>query len=214
MYHRVAKPVITLVLAGLLCFTVAQTAHAQQKRRVIQLSGVVLGKDSLSGIPGVNVYVPKAGRGTTTNTYGFFSMPVLVGDSIVISCIGYERQYYIVPDHPSEYLTIVFELHEDVTYLQEVEVTPFPTEEVFKEAVLALNLPLNEETPDKKNMDAQILALILKNTPMDGYENQRYALDQWAQQQNSHFVPVTNPLFNPFNWAKFIKSLKNDKNKE
>lgn len=202
------KALLRSALLIVLLMSLINEGRAQQRRRVIQLSGIVLGTDSTSGVPGVHVYVPKAGRGTTTNTYGFFSMPVLVGDSIVVSAVGYERQYLIVPDHSSEYLTIVFELHEDVTYLREIQVTPFPTEEVFKEAVLALNLPLEDRTLDKKNMDAQILAMILENTPMDGYQNQRYYLDQWAQQQANRYGPVANPLFNPFNWAKFIQSLK------
>jgi CarboxypepD_reg-like domain len=204
---------LTILISALLWLVGVCPVQAQQSRRVIQLSGIVLGKDSVSGIPGVNVYVPKAGRGTTSNSYGFFSLPVLVGDSIIVSSIGYERQYFIVPDHPGEYLTIVFELHEDVTYLREIEITPFPTEEVFKEAVLALNLPLEDQTLDKKNLDAQLLALILRNTPMDGYQNQRLSLDQWAQQQSGRYGPVTNPLFNPFNWAKFIQSRKKKEEK-
>ncbi|MEJ2005976.1 MAG: carboxypeptidase-like regulatory domain-containing protein, partial [Cyclobacteriaceae bacterium] len=65
-------------------------ALAQGKRHVIQLSGIVLSEeDTTRGLPGVHVYVPKAGRGTTTNNLGYFSMPVLPGDEIVISAIGY-----------------------------------------------------------------------------------------------------------------------------
>lgn len=190
-------------------------SQAQGQKRVIQLSGIVLGPDSTQGgIPGVNVYVPKAGRGTPTNAMGFFSMPVLVGDSVVISSVGYERQYYIVPNHPSEFLTLIFELREDVTYLNELIVMPFPTEEVFKEAVLALNLPLSDDAYDKSNLDAELLALILKTTPMDGYSNQRYMLDQLNYTQTSKYVPVTNPLLNPFNWAKFIQQIRASKKKK
>ena len=89
-----AKRMIWVTALLLLVFVAGNEAFAQQKR-VIQLSGVVLGEDSVSGLPGVHVYVPKAGRGTTTNGVGFFSMPVLVGDSIVISSVGYERQHFI-----------------------------------------------------------------------------------------------------------------------
>ena len=53
---------------------------------------------------------------------------------------------------------------EDVTYLREIEILSYPTEEVFKEAVLALNLP--PEQIDEKNLDAELLALMLKTTPM------------------------------------------------
>jgi hypothetical protein len=184
----------------------------QNQKRIIQLSGVVLGQDSVSGLPGVHIYVPKAGRGITTNAVGFFSMPVLVGDSIVISSVGYSRQFYIVPNHPSEYLTVIFEMSEDITYLSEATATAFPTEEVFKEAILALNLPPDNQI-DQKNLNAELLALMLKTAPMDGPMNQRYYLNQWVAHQNDRFMPVTNPFLNPFNWVKFFNSLKKDKKK-
>jgi len=201
---------ITAVVAALLC--VANGAFAQQKR-VIQLSGVVLGQDSTSGLPGVHVYVPKAGRGTTTNNVGFFSMPVLVGDSIVISSVGYEKQFYIVPQNAPEYQTVIVPMVEDVVYLNQVTVMDFPTEEIFKEAVLALNMPVDESI-DKRNMSQELLALMVKTTPMDGYQNSRYYLNQWAGSANGKFQPISNPFLNPFNWVKFFNSLKKDKKKK
>jgi hypothetical protein len=206
-FYFVAIALITLL-------TLSGThASAQSQKRVVQLSGVVIGDDSSSFLPGVHVYVPKAGRGTTTNGVGFFSMPVLAGDSIVISSVGYQRQHYIVPQNSNEYMTIIVTLVEDVTFLKEIEIVPFPTEEVFKEAVLALNVPMDQPI-DQKNMNAELLALMLKTTPPDGPQNQRYALDQWAASQNAAYQPVTNPLLNPFNWVKFFNSLKTTKKKK
>jgi hypothetical protein len=204
------------LLVILVCST-ASPINAQNQRRIIQLSGIVLGqdeRDSLYQLPGVHVYVPKAGRGTTTNGLGFFSMPVLVGDSIVISSVGFERQYYIVPNHQSEYLTIIIEMVQDITYLKEIEIMPFPTEEVFKEAVLALNIPTDNKPIDQKNLNQELLALMMKTTPMDGPMNQRYYLDQWAVSQGQQYAPITNPYLNVFNWAKFFKSLNQNKKKK
>ena len=208
--------VIALFVLTLSVFGVAQTAFAQQNKRVIQLSGVVLGQvqgDSVIQIPGAHIYVPKAGRGQTTNQVGFFSMPVLVGDELVVSSVGYERQKFTVPESSSEYQTIVVTLSQDTTYLDEVIVMPFPTEEVFKQAVLALNLPLEDGQIDKRNLNAELLALMMKSTPMDGYQNQRYYLNQWASSTNARYQPVTNPFLNPFNWAKFFNGLKKEKKK-
>jgi hypothetical protein len=205
---------ILLVAVGSGLFT---ALWAQQNRRVIQLSGIVLGKDerdSLIQLPGVHVYVPKAGRGAVTNALGFFSLPVMAGDSVVISSVGYERQWYIVPNHPSEFLTIIVEMVQDITYLQEVEVTPFPTEEVFKEAILALNLPSEKGPIDRRNVSQELLALMVRTTPMDGPMNQRYYLDQWAAAQGQQYAPITNPYLNVFNWAKFFKSLQQNKKKK
>jgi hypothetical protein len=198
------KSSITLITLLLAIVCSAQFAHAQQKKRVIQLSGVVIEEDTVRGrpVPGVHVYVPKAGRGTTTNSVGFFSMPVLTGDEILISSVGYQHQTFIVPEDSPEYQTII------ITMLQDT------TEEVFKQAVLALNMPLEDERIDKRNMNEELLALMIKTTPMDGYQNQRYYLNQWASSTSAKFQPVTNPFLNPFNWVKFFNSLKKNKKKK
>jgi hypothetical protein len=183
--------------------------QAQSKKRIIQLSGII--SDSTQVLPGVHVYVPKAGRGTSTNPAGFFSMPVLEGDSIVISSIGYKRQHYIIPRNANDFLTIIVEMVSDVTYLKEVQIMPFPTEEVFKEAVLALNVPMDERGYDQRNLNAELLALMMRTTPMDGAGNYKYYMDQWSTSAQDKFQPRTNPFLNPFNWARFVRDLKANK---
>jgi hypothetical protein len=206
------KNYLLLAILTLVCWLSFNPDAKAQQKRVIQLSGVVL--DTARGpLPGVHVYIPKAGRGVTTNGVGFFSLPVLVGDSVVISSVGYKRRHYIVEPSDKEFVTVVVPMVEDVTYLQEIVITPYPTEEVFKEAVLALNLPTDKPI-DEKNLNAELLALMLKTTPMDGPLNQRYALNQWATSQSDKFMPVTNPFLNPFNWVKFFNGLKKDKDKK
>ena len=210
------KKISLLAVITLLVVCAFGTVNAQQKKRVIQLSGVVLEEDSITGgrpLPGVHVYVPKAGRGITTNGMGFFSMPVLENDEITISAVGYGAQHFTVPANSKEYETIVVTMVEDTTYLQEVVIMSFPTEEVFKQAVLALNIPVDENGIAQRNFNDELMALMLKTTPQDGYMNQRYYLDQWAGSANNRFQPVTNPFLNPFNWAKFFSSLKKDKKK-
>lgn len=209
------KHIVVLALFSAFTLATAEIAHAQQKKRIIQLSGVVLEDDSITGrpIPGVHIYVPKAGRGVTTNGMGFFSMPVLENDEITISGVGYARQHFKVPTNAKEYETIVVTLQEDTTYLPAVTILSFPTEEVFKQAVLALNLPPDDNGINRRNFNEELMALMLKTTPMDGYQNQRYYLDQWSGSANNRFQPVTNPFLNPFNWAKFFSQLK-EKNKK
>lgn len=202
--------VALLVLMGLMSVMATQSI-AQGQRQIIQLSGFIMSEeDSSRGLPGVHIYVPKAGRGTTSNYLGYFSMPVLVGDEIVISAIGYEKQYYKIPANTDQSLTIIIEMASDVTYLQEVRIMPFPTEEVLKEAVLALNLT-TEENQIQKSLDQQLLALMVESVPMDGSQNARWYLDNWAAYQGDRFGPRPNPLLNPFNWARFFKDLKKKK---
>lgn len=211
------KFAIVLMVTGVVgAFFLSTSAHAQAGRRhLIQLSGIVLDENdsSMHGLlPGVNVYVPKAGRGTSTNGTGFFSMPVLPGDSIVISSVGYVRQHYIVPNVPEDFLTIVVEMTTDNTYLREVTILPFPTEEVFKQAVLALNVPMDNGI-DPRNLNAELMALMMRTTPMDGNLNYRYYMEQYNQSIYNKQMGVTNPFLNPFNWVRFFRDLKANKKK-
>jgi len=204
---------VLVLVAGALFASSPAHGQGYNKRRIIQLSGIILGEDSVSGLPGVHVYVPKAGRGTSTNITGFFSMPVLGGDSIVISSVGYLRQSYIVPtDLNEDFLTIVVEMTTDNTFLREVTILPFPTEEVFKQAVLALNVPMDNGI-DRRNLNSELMALMMRTTPMDGNLNYRYYMDQYNSTIYNKQLGVTNPFLNPFNWARFFRDLKANKKK-
>ena len=199
-----------IILFALLLIT-SERLYSQGRKHIIQLSGVIVGEDSLSGAPGVHVYVPKAGRGTTTNYRGYFSMPVLVGDSIVISAVGYKKQSYIVPEIPEtgDHITLLVELVTDVTYLETVQIMAFPTEELFKEAVLALNLPIATDGVENEHLNADLLAYMASVAPMDGALNYRNYMNNQIYYQNDKFQPRTNPLLNPFRWAQFIQAIKN-----
>lgn len=183
-------------------------ALAQGRPNVIQLSGLVLGEDSTSALVGANVYVPTAGRGTSTNQYGYFSLPVLPGDSVVFSTVGYKRQYYLVPENQKESLTVIVELDTDTTFLPAVEVFPYPTEEIFKEAILALKLPDEGQYANmRENLAEDLLARMFEAMPMDGSMNHRYFMNQQFDRVQ-YAGPRPNPLLNPFAWAEFIKSIK------
>lgn len=177
------------------------------KKKVMQFTGVVFTPDSTSVIPGVHVYVPKAGRGTTTNPYGFFSMPVVAGDSVVFSAVGFKKQHYIVQSYDGDVsLKVIVTLQEDIAFLNEVEVFPYPTEAMFKEAVLALG---DEKQYNNMNnwLQSEYINQAYRNLPNSDYQNYRYYQNQAAYYGQG----APNNLINPFAWAKFIKNLKNQK---
>ncbi|MGB3589807.1 MAG: carboxypeptidase-like regulatory domain-containing protein, partial [Tunicatimonas sp.] len=199
-----------IVLGGvLLILTANQSVYAQGRSQVVQLSGLVLGEDSTYALPGVNVYVPTAGRGTTTNQYGYFSMPVLPGDSVLFSTVGFKRQYFLVPENRVESMTIIVELLADTTYLPAITVFPYSSEEIFKEALLALNLPdENQYANMRDNLADDLLAQMFQAMPMDGSMNHRYFMDQQFNYIQNRSGPQPNPFLNPFAWGEFIKSIK------
>jgi hypothetical protein len=179
-------------------------------KKVIQLTGVIFTADSSNIVPGVHVYVPDGGRGTTSNPYGFFSMPVLEGDSLVFSSVGFDRSYYIVPAHKEESsLKLLMYLSDDVTYLEEVEIFPYPSEATFKAAVLATQLP-NQQDIDyiDRWANSETMALMARNLPNSPNMNHRYFMQQQLDANNRRYQVQQNPLLNPFAWASFIRSLR------
>ncbi|MEM8894027.1 MAG: carboxypeptidase-like regulatory domain-containing protein [Bacteroidota bacterium] len=182
---------------------------AQGGRRVIQFSGVVVGEDSISGVPGVHIYVPKAGRGTTSNPYGYYSMPVLPGDSIVVSAVGYQKQSLVIPEDQGDKLTVIIELLPDTTMLPEISIFPYPTEELFKKAILAYELPYQEDLDNmQRSLGEELLRRMYGNEPMSAGANHRYYMDQQMLAVQDRYQPRSIPLLNPFAWAQFIKSIK------
>ena len=199
------------LLPVLLALTLlSEPVQAQRKAPVVQFSGIVLdAEDSAAVLPGVHVYVPKAGRGTVSNLLGYFSMPVLVGDSVVISYLGYQKQYYRIPNNIGESITVIVELSPDTTYLPEITIFPYPTEQLFKQAILSMELPKDEEVDYlKRNMNANLMAMMMENMPMDGSESYKYHSQQQIMETHNRNFYRTNPFFNPLNWAKFIQSIK------
>ncbi|WP_082161715.1 carboxypeptidase-like regulatory domain-containing protein [Rufibacter radiotolerans] len=187
------------------------SAQAQGGRKVVQLTGVITAGDSLFGLPGASVYIPKAGRGTNTNEYGYFSLPVLTGDSVVFSSLGYAKQSLVIPENfAKDSYSIIIEMLEDPNMLPEIRVFPYTTFRDLTQAVLAMKSPIGDI--DRENaMSQQILDQMFRNTPMDATSNHRTYMGLQNQQnmrRGGYNPGATNPLLNPFAWYEVIKGIK------
>lgn len=191
-------------------FSLTQLNAQERAEKVIQFTGVVFGVDSTSVVPGTHVYIPKSGRGTTTNPYGFFSLPVLEGDSVLFSAVGYKRAYFIVPEHDKESsLRVIIALQEDVQFLEEVEIRPYPTESMFKEALISMELPDQKEYANIYQwLNSQVMTQAYQNLPASPNANHQYFMQLQRQSYINRYSPPQNQLLNPFAWANFINSLK------
>ncbi|UOQ97433.1 carboxypeptidase-like regulatory domain-containing protein [Hymenobacter sp. 5317J-9] len=202
-----------LVLVGGLLLA-APSAHAQGKRKIIQFTGIVATGDSLLGVPGATIYVPKAGRGTSSNAYGYFSLAVLAGDSIIIRSLGYANYTVVIPrDYQRQSYSVVVQLTEDATVLPEVRVFPYTTERDFKKAFLALRLPTEKGSAAADNLNQELMDRIFRTQPMGAVANFRQTMQnqQYNQDVRAGFGPSTyanNPLLNPFSWLKLVQQVK------
>ena len=203
---------VVALLGTLLLATPA--ARAQGKRKIIQFTGIVASGDSLLGVPGATVFVPKAGRGTATNAYGYFSLAVLAGDSIVIRSLGYSNQTIVIPaTYQRLSYSVVVQLLEDATVLPEVRVFPYTTERDFKKAFLALRLPTERGSRAAENLNEQVMRRIFNAQPMSATANFRQAMQmqQLDLDRRNGIAPnqyTSNPLLNPFSWLQLIQQVK------
>lgn len=175
---------------------------------MIQLSGIILNSDSTDAVPGVNIYVPKKGRGTSSGRFGYFSMPVLEGDSIVFTFIGLKKQTFKVPDKvENDRISLILTMEVDEIALAEIEVMPYPTEEEFKKAIIAMNV-VDPMSISRANMSPEMLLRWAEQMPASGNENFRYFQEAQMIQNQDLYGPRPLRLLDPFAWSQFIRSIK------
>ncbi len=192
----------------ILCFHLAEV-KAQGQLKIVQFSGLIVSGDSSYGVPGVHVFVPKSGRGTTTNYLGYFSMPTLEGDSVMIKAVGYKSKQFVIPTNvKDDKWSLIVHLSEDTLNLPVVEIFPWPTEQIFKEAFLSLRLPEQDMSNMNKNLNEQVMKRMMYNMDADGAMNHNYYMSQQINKQESRFFAPTISLLNPFAWQRFIESVQ------
>ncbi len=201
-------PFSLLLVIGFFIFPEQSQAQDQQDKKVIQLSGIILNADSTDAVPGVNIYVPKKGRGTVSGRFGYFSMPVLEGDSVVFTFIGLKKQAFKIPDKvENDRISLILTMEVDEIALAEIEVMPYPTEEEFKQAIVAMNV-VDPMSISRSNMSPEMLLRWAESMPASGGENFRYFQEGQMMQNQDLYGPRPLRILDPFAWSQFIRSIK------
>ena len=88
--HKIS-PLNSLLIIFLL---LANSAISQNRHTI---SGYVYEKGSRETMPGVNVYVPGTTLGTSSNTYGFYSLRLPAGEyEVIFSFVGYQSRSFTI----------------------------------------------------------------------------------------------------------------------
>lgn len=210
---KIKKRFFACITAVILAF--ALCSHAEAQRKVIQFSGLVVTGEQSVGVPFASVFVPRTSRGAYTNEFGFFSFPLLIGDTCMVKSQGFRPQRYIIPDDGRQSISVVLYLQADTTLLPEVEILPFPTEEDFKRAFLALRLPETDMNRMRQNLNPRLLERMRFNLGMDAGLNHLYFSRQATDNiVNQNFLQGSSQLLNPFAWGQFLKSVKSEKERK
>lgn len=201
-----------LILASILMFGISNS-QAQGEPKVMQLSGLVVeSNDSLYGMGGAFVYVPTSGRGANTDYFGYFTMPVLAGDSVVVRALGFKPVSFIVPYDSTLSYSVLIEMQEDTIKIPELSISKFPTEKAFKEAFLAMNVEGENYDRMRENLNDKVMNQLYEDYGMDANLNHRYFMQQQVYHiENANEAAVWTRLINPFAWARLIDDIKKQK---
>ncbi|MDA0881839.1 MAG: carboxypeptidase-like regulatory domain-containing protein [Bacteroidetes bacterium] len=174
---------------------------------VVQFSGIVVTGDSLSPVPFVTVYRTRDAKGTITDTKGFFSIPVLKGDTVRFSSIGYVPTQMNISDTLSanRYNVVQF-LGVDTVMVATTFIYPWPTKHRMKEEILALRLEDDQAERARKNLESIMMYNRMAEMGMDGSENYKVAMQQQAQRISYAGQAPPQNIFSPIAWAQFIKA--------
>lgn len=199
-----------IALLVILFFSSFVFVEAQQNKKLIQFSGVVVNGDSLQPIPFVNVMIKNSYHGTVSDYYGYFSFVAQENDVIEFSALGYKKSSFTIPDSLEESrYSLIQMLNGDTILLNTAIIYPWPTKEQFKQAFINLELPNDDMARAQRNLEREAMRQRGESMSMDGAMNQKY----YMQQRNSRLyyagqLPPNN-LLNPIAWAKFIQAWKN-----
>ncbi|MBC7383154.1 MAG: carboxypeptidase-like regulatory domain-containing protein [Bacteroidia bacterium] len=177
---------------------------------LVQFTGFVVSYDSTKTIPFVTIRIAGSSRGTYSDMQGYFSFVAKKSDMIVLSCIGYEPKIFNFPnDIVSSRFKTVVTMVEDTFFLPDFVKNATPTPDEIDYMFSRSKLPLDQYAIAQQNLRRKPLAEMSEALSYDGYENARYAFNQYANKAyyNGQTQPI--PVLDVFAWSKFLKSLQN-----
>lgn len=202
------KNTVTLLLI-FIALIMSNLAFSQGEIKYITFSGLVIDSQTKEPLPGAYITIPRAGRGTLSNSKGYFVLGVFPGDTVNFSYLGFKKQFHIIPKKADVDYSVFVELQTDSKMLKEVKVYPFSTEEEFKQALVDMKLPDDRERKIlAETYSPENIAKMASVHGMSADANYRYGQNQFIKQIESRGAVTTNPLLNPFAWVNFVKAVK------
>ncbi len=206
-------PFLSLILVFQLGIVASQNNSSSQdtlQKRLVQLTGIVLGSDSLNNLPFTTVYDKTTQRGTITDYYGYFALVAHPGDTLIFRQLGYKAASYIVPmDIPIFGNALIQLMDVDTLYTKPVTVYPWPSREEFAYAFVNLELEYEDEI---RRAQRQLSGESLNQIAMRVQGDSGLAFSALEQQRLSQLytrgqIPANN-LFNPVAWMQFVDAWK------
>lgn len=177
-----------------------------QNDRLVQLSGVVISSDSLQEMPYAAIYNRSVKRGTIADMYGFFSLVVQPGDTLLFRYVGHKPSSYIVPDTlKDDRYSIIHMMELDSAAFNEVIIYPWPSKEAFAQAFIEMNPYDDALLRAQRQLSGQNLAALASKVSSDALISYGNVMNQQNTRLYTMGQSPVNNLMNPFAWASFLQ---------
>jgi hypothetical protein len=185
----------------LILFSVQFSIAQDTLPRLVQLSGVVISNDSLNEMPYAAIYNKTVKRGTIADIYGFFSLVVQPGDTLMFRYYGHKPSNYIVPDTLSDDRYSIIHMME----VDSIQLETWPSKEAFAQAFVEMNPYEDAMLRAQRALSGQNLQALAATISSDGSLTSKYSFNRNnTRLYNMNQSPVNN-LMNPYAWAQFLQ---------
>jgi hypothetical protein len=183
--------------------------NAIDTSRLIQLSGVAIGETDMNPVSYTTIFDKTSKRGVIADYYGFFSMVVYPGDTLLFSGYSYKTSTYVVPDSLVENrYSIIHMLQKDTVNLPEVTVYPWPSREDFARAFVEMQPYDDAIRRAQRELSGESLAFVAARLDTDASLSFGNVMNQQYTKLYTNRQMPANNLLNPYSWAKLIQDWK------
>jgi len=183
--------------------------NAIDTSRLIQLSGVAIGETDMNPVSYTTIFDKTSKRGVIADYYGFFSMVVYPGDTLLFSGYSYKTSTYVVPDSLAENrYSIIHMLQKDTVNLPEVKVYPWPSREDFARAFVEMQPYDDAIRRAQRELSGESLAFVAARLDTDASLSYGNVMNQQYTKLYTNRQMPANNLLNPYSWAKLIQDWK------
>jgi hypothetical protein len=183
--------------------------NAEDTSRLIQLSGVAIGETDMNPVSYTTIFDKTSKRGVIADYYGFFSMVVYPGDTLLFSGYSYKTSTYVVPDSLAENrYSIIHMLQKDTVNLPEVTVYPWPSREDFARAFVEMQPYDDAVRRAQRELSGESLAFVAARLDTDASLSYGNVMNQQYTKLYTNRQMPANNLLNPYSWAKLIQDWK------
>lgn len=209
IHQRLIQKMRISLLLFFLIMTVTFSKAQIDTSKIIQLSGVAVSEEDLTQLPYTTVYDRSLKRGVISDYYGFFSLVVMPGDTLVFSGYGYKTSTYIVPDTLKDNrYSIIHMMYKDTLNLPEVTVYPWPSREDFARYFVNMEPYDDALRRAQRELSGESLAFVAARLEGDAGLAYGYVQNQRNTKIYTNGQLPVNNLLNPYSWAKLIQDWK------